>query len=690
MFLVGCREEKEYKISGNNVESFYDIDLDYEIKDDGFRYNLSLDDKYKMSSENFAISFEIVFKVHKTTGGYTYQGSFVYNLQEFEHTEFFNDRNISEVELHYIYVTYSQGYVYSKSRIKVKVKTYKYLTNPPFTGELVKEDEVEENIVLNNKLQERMDYFNIESKNKVKIKNSISTIVKKSGNTLSSSTINQTIHLQNTPFYMHSYSLGINTIVFENNNNLFIGMYNTINTDGKNVVTPIYSELPEFPTNETINEYEIDPTKMKIVEDNDSFIVTAYVADILDEETYEMLTELYDSLDIDPSVLDSSIVSVIYTFYSDEVKIETNVSVRVESIETNVKLTIEISFEDFELIDVTDEERFVIEPSNMMTPAMPYSELDKQYSSEVNTSDEPHYYKFEIEAGQYDLTTPKYGFPYVKIYDSNFNLLNTNIFLESGRIQSHIGYTFIIPSDGTYYLEYMQNITLGGYEMMLSKLDYKSIFDKNNMSELTTGKYKLEFEGYKDIIGYTINVPRNAAIKLSVPSEEDFGAINVLYEHKGYLYDSNNMTETGIYNNYETFIAITKNNQNFYFYPIEFDENKVYELEIEIIKSNDYLSSDYNNMPILTEEFTKVPIITGALQDPSYLKFSIIEAGQYRFVYDLIKDFGTEVELYTKYGQIVDVYNKYSKFDLEVGDYYIKVYYGYFLDIFNLAIEKVE
>src|SRR5690554_6211333 len=155
LFLVSCAEEKEYELTKNNVESFYEVNLDYEIQDNGFRYNLSFDNKYKMSTENFAITLELHFKVHKTTGGYTYQSTSVYNLREFEYSGFLSNQNISEVELYYIYVENTRGNVYSKSRIKVVDKTYEHLTKPPFTGSLVKEDEIENNRLITNKLQDK-------------------------------------------------------------------------------------------------------------------------------------------------------------------------------------------------------------------------------------------------------------------------------------------------------------------------------------------------------------------------------------------------------------------------------------------------------------------------------------------------------------------------------------------------------
>lgn len=66
------------------------------------------------------------------------------------------------------------------------------------------------------------------------------------------------------------------------------------------------------------------------------------------------------------------------------------------------------------------------------------------------------------------------------------------------------------------------------------------------------------------------------------------------------------------------------------------------------------------------------------------------KSGKYKFIYEIITGSGKNIGVFTKSDEIVGVFHKDSEFDLDIGDYYIKVESEYMLNIFKLAIRKVE
>lgn len=690
IFLSSCEaNEKEYELKIDNLENFFEIVIDNEITKNGIKYTLNLNEKNTLDLEDFNISLEIHFKVYRINGDYIYRDTKITNLRTNTYSGFISNENVDYAETYYIYINNVSGKVYSTKNFENKEYKYTHLDKPIFLDDLVKDKE--KNLENFNELNEKLNSYAFENQNYLQINLSTFTSTKIDGKTIYSDLQSQSTKANNHLKYIEMSIGNIRIIVKEEDNTLITYTYdiNGLTYDDKYLVYPTYNNIPDILDVENPIEYEIDPNKMNVSKIGTGYLISAYIKDIIDEETYNGLIELYESLSLDTTIIDTTIVEVKYIL-TQTIEIETNITIKINGVETTVKNTQKISFDEFEIIDLNNKDIFEISPSIELNSNIPFSELDEFYKTSVNSMNYPHYYKFNLEKGQYDIKYTSYHKPYIKVYDSTFRVVDVNPFVESSHFHDEIKMTFIIPKDGIYYIEYMQHTSSYGYDFMLSKLEYETIFDKKNIPSISTGKVFLDFEGSKDIIGFSINVPNNSAIRLKTTDGFDYGDVSVLYEHKQYSTDMPMMVTQYISILESTFIAITKRPQYFYFFPNDFDSNLIYEIEIEVITSNSYLNSNYGYMQELTEEMTKTPIIIGSMQQASYLKFTVNEKSKFKFIIEDIVGYTTSVVVYKKSGELHGEFSTYGEHELEKGEYYIKFYYEYLLSIFNVSIEEIK
>lgn len=687
LVLAGCGKKNNYDINVNNFESFYDVTPTFIIDDVSFRYKVTFEEKEEFNVSDLLLSFELHFKIHKNDGSIIYYEVIVADLEKTFYEKLVMEESIYKVELYYFYLTKSSGSVTSKNEIILNNKEYIHLDKTPKSQSLVKEDEVLDNELLLTELNKKLDLYDVENQNSFSITQWNYVTLKLDGKIMNRTFDSQYSYLQADPFYVHTNVSSVNTIIQESENGYLMAAYDVAaeKHNDRTIIYPLYLEDSEEITDgvtDGIEDYSIDATKMKIEVEGNSYIVNAFIKDIIDEDTYDMLVQMYTELNLDTTIIDETIITVTYTFKENYVEIDTYIAIEIENIETIVENITTIKFESVDFVDIFDEELFIFKPNQIISNAIPLSKLDVKYEIPFNTLDGPHYYKFDLTKGQYDLEVFGRDYSKFKIYNEFHHEIDFNIFKEKNTYNDNITMTFVIHEDGIYILEYEKYLLTNEYQFMLSKLNYETVFNKNQMQELTSSTYNLDFEGTKDIIGYYAKSLKNSVLKIK-KLENDSNHLKVMY----FKDDMMQINEISTYS--DVYIPFSRN-MNFYFFDDEFDINNNYQIDIEVVTSSIYQSSNYNNMVILTDSFTETPIIMGELMDNSYLKFRIEEKATYKLLFEEIVGYVPSVNLYTKNNEYIDDISEYDQMELEVGDYYIEASYKYLLYIFNVAIVKVD
>ncbi|MCR1809349.1 hypothetical protein [Haploplasma modicum] len=679
--FTGCSKNNTYLISTKNFESFYDVNVSVNSEKRSFQYKIEFTEKESFKVSNFNVSYEVYFRVQKNDGSIVFKSSKVSDLKEEIFVEDIKEDEIYKVEFYYFYLNDSTGKIKTKNDITIKEKEYVHLDKVEREKTLVKEDEIEENennfLIFNDLISK----YDIKNENQLKINYYEYKNIKQDGTFREKIESTTNYNFQAEPFYFHKSNLSENTIITKEQDTFIVQKFDSkLTYEDKFIISTEYvDEMKKY--NTLYFDYEIDASKMKIEISDNTYKVSSYINDIMDEETYKAVVREF--IDYRVEAIENTIVNVIYTFKDNEMVVETNILIEDKYVDIIFKKIITINMDGFELIDTSNEDVFIIKPPSNRNPIMQFSNLDQIYSSPFDSSDSPVFYKFRLERGQYDLLNLSDSYIEYNIYSEDDVSSWSRLFYGFGRGED-FDLTFLIYRTGVYYLSYEARNYSRPNEFKLSKLDYKTVFDYSDLPELTTGIHEIELEGYRDIVGYKVKATKNALFKISKPQDEEVSPFSLFYFFSGRYVVKELKFETDYYQSLLDGMEI-------YFYSPNHKETDKYKFEVEIFTSDAYLNSDYDSMEVLTYEYTKTPIISGEGLKRNYLKFSIDEKGLYWFDFDITKGMPM-FNLYPKDGKKIGTYYGFQRgpVEFDVGDYYIELYsQDQVPTLFNMALKKI-
>ena len=453
------------------------------------------------------------------------------------------------------------------------------------------------------------------------------------GETCTTTSQSSNIKTRLSPFYMETIVNDEHEVMCIKNGKIFnYTIPKTKNNDlywidleylGEETVLNEYFDLEDFLNSSRIDiiSYNLDYKKILVEKIENGYKLSGLLRDYLPEEYYNEMKELYNGLGIGASVLDNSSFVMVVTLKVDQMIINNNVSIPINSSKQHyveVSTNISYKFEEFEIIDIHDESQYYICKPN--TIAEVYEDTDIFNNFKCIEIARPHYYRARFETGQYYFNDFQ-GSLLLEIYNDKGEKVDLG-WLFGGDSAFRYGTTFTI-TEGVYYIKIKSTIAMSdGYQFVFTKLNYTDIFDYNNPTLITQGSFTFSIEGEYDIVFVNYIAETSGVIYVKVNS----GPCAWAFYDDG-ITDGIVRNQFGSSSGNQLYRVIPGNNYFFLH-----GSNVTYDYTIEFIEANKYKNLD-NTIDILKEEVDEW-IITGPDLPRTYFKLDA-EKGIYTFSYTL-------------------------------------------------------
>lgn len=671
IFISGCAKTNDnqinykkynynYELNSDNLSKFYEFSNTFNTIEGGFELRVILTPKLELAAKDLKISGEYVVNYREAEEEDTKSITYTFELDSSSKdkiTKLFSVINpaFNNFSLHSIEIIEVEGTVYTNEVVDLKQ------LNKENYDKLVLDMEAFENRTVSNYCS---IYTTVENKS-IKNKEEITT-----------ETSANEVKFRISPFYMESGNIASKTIIMEEDGGIFQYHINTDKIDSLYWVSKLKlddaANLDEYNDFENIFEAsdfdkdELDYNKLTIEIIGNNYIIKGNYKDLLPEDEFNELQDLYTSLGVSESVLNDSTFKITIKLEDSRMAMETSAVIPINTNEIdeieNIT-TIIIDFDEIEIINVYDKENYFIRIPSSFDEVNDYTNVLDEVNVQADTFSQ--YFKTHFEEGQYYYNDYDNNIS-LTIYDTNKNKVEFGVFFEQYDKGNHES-TFTIPK-GDYYIQ-INNYDFKNYKFKFEKLEYNSIYDLDNPIVIQEGTLSFDIEGEYDL--FVADYYSDKEGILEVTNNTNVFA-NVYY---------NNGKTTGLVN--ESFgdgrhYAITKGHNYFYFY----GDTTSFEYKIKFIDVDAY--KDKYNIKDISE--IDEWIITGPKLSSSLFKIELNKKTTFTFYFERMNQNSSFPELY-----IYDINSHqrfYSSYDpntamlLHAGTYYMCI------DSSNIAIAK--
>lgn len=405
---------------------------------------------------------------------------------------------------------------------------------------------------------------------------------------------------------------------------------------------------------DTESELVFDASKCNITKDGSKYVVEAYARDLIDEETMEMLVELYEELGLDADFLQKMVVTAEYEFSDVSYKCREEMTIYVSANDTTFEFPFDIymsiDYSQITPIDFSSGE-YTFSPPSCIEEIMTTSPI-----TEVLITD-GRFYRLQLKKGQYHMSTSSIFVADIYVYDENGNEIAWGIDVsdEDSSISDY-NYNVIIPSDGIYYVsigdgEYGTSDTVSFIEC-----DYETIYDVDNPKTFTLN-VSGTVEGMYDIENYVFTSEHEELLAIENKSDVTI---------RIYVNGSYRNIDSG-----ETGCFAVKAGENTILVTSSADESVSYSLSYtELYDAN---GADRNNLETMSEEWSN-DFLLGYGLEKRYIKLHVTERGVYEIKFQSTLLYGetgaNDIDCGIE-GDYSGTFYSYSRRFLEVGDYEI-------------------
>lgn len=519
--------------------------------------------------------------------------------------------------------------------------------------------DVEENRLIYNQLISKVNSFS----QKIDNSNYLTFTIKADvdGNTSS-----QTIKAINNPIYIETKTDADTypMIIQEEDGKIF--QYTFINS---NSLERRYLESKEEFMKD--NDYEIDtqsflsftfdPNNGNAKMVGNSYVFTVLYKDALDENSKEIIESLYNLLGIPVTNLYNSIVVITYSINDKSISFSLNLEIVLQSFKykSRMIMTYDISIDEFTKIDLSDPKYRLSKPT-CFEEVRETTDITKPYVLESYAKD---YLKVTLEEGQYYISDEENNASnlIIDIYDLDLNKIPSTFNISSIYVPL-FNTTFVIPETKEYYIKLDNNISRDR-TISFNKLDYDTYVDIRNPKVLTNNNSGT-IEGLWDFEYYEYNASEKTILKITNTGENIVSVICTIYgdEYQNYNIHVNN----------HIYVKVDKGINKFYINS-NTTSSITYSLNVEVIENNNGTETNYNNMDVITTEYSDKLYMAGYGINDKYLKLIVDKKGMFYFDYECIElGMSLQFAVTNKNGEgVLSV--GYNKYHLDIGEYIVRI-----------------
>lgn len=627
----------DYELSPESFESFFIITP--RIFETAYSYNVevSIDaiEDIEIYDASFSINIYIEYYTDSKRNVYEYSIS----------TEQFNEKivdqkklsflgTINNVSIYHIEVESANAHINSQTAIKIIEKSYELAPFLSYTDPIIIPNQELNNSNYTNLLT-YLDHFESNFSNQMIYTAKINTAVETDVETIES--VQKVMAKIDSLDFYYEVIMGNDKFVILNiQEKLFlyhINPYQLLNQKFliNPEVIPDISDFEMFDLNQI--DYngvtsKLDPSKMLIIKEDDSYIVESKLLDILSEEEYLFMESIYLAVGASKHVLRNLNITFEFNMTNKGMMIDSKLVIPIDKeelvgVEVNTREV--YTFDEFDKIDIFDESLFVLTPPDHMIEVLEVTDTTNDVESIFGPFPH-HYYLTHLEAGQY------------LIHDRDnslkFEIYDLDMIKQHVKLLNPITYEdkYLFLDEGDYFVEVSKHSSqaASGYAFRFERLNYETIYNIDEDIFLVPGQNQIIIEGSHDYVRLVYNATKPTLLELSIENNH----LTYYYNHpKISGYSSHNITpETN------ASIEMAAGFHQFMFtYPIasEYQFNMV-EIDTSLHKSN-----QIEDMAYMTEEFNQDYVFVSDLLGNAYFKIDVPEREYYSFRFERYNDMPT-------------------------------------------------
>ena len=302
----------------------------------------------------------------------------------------------------------------------------------------------------------------------------------------------ETIRAINDPIYIEVTSNNQTSIIAQEGKKVFEYYIDYYNYVQRNLVG--YIDNYE---NEEINEStdlmiisSFDKEVCNVKYEDDVYTLTCLYEDMLNEESKEMLEDLFKSAYIPVDALYETVVTTQYIFYEDKLYIGMSLVYWYSGMDLDIKITYEFDLKEFTPIDIFNGHYRISNPKNFEEA---YKITIEDEEIEIR-DDWKAYYIVELEKGMIVSNSKSIRF---ELYDMNKKLVSSSLGESGNASYVPLDSYMAVPESGTYYLM-VENRTTAQDRVNVKFYPYNTVVTKEGIDLSSIDSLEGEIEGKYD------------------------------------------------------------------------------------------------------------------------------------------------------------------------------------------------
>ena len=354
-----------------------------------------------------------------------------------------------------------------------------------------------ENDVVGNTILNRINFLSLDRKlskfdKKLETTDYISILIDIDQNGIKNS---QTLRAHKDPFYIEIFDEVNRQFITQENDSFFHymlledGRYDRIYLGDRSKYDQL---LDENDNSEDLLETTFSPDKCNVKRKKNVYTIKCYFKDALNEESKEMIEEIFKAYPSPVALLYDSILTMTYTFNKNEIVLDLSVTIEDSSLSDplNIKLSFKISLSEFPITNPLDGTYDISLPNRV-------EEVYETYNFGDSVTIRPNelvYLKVKTKKGMI-ITEAENVF--LQLYDMNEKEISESL-SKTGRYFNYVIDSFIpVERDGTYYLT-IKNNENRAQKVKLYNMEYDTVIAYNKNKIVENPSYDGKIEGKYD------------------------------------------------------------------------------------------------------------------------------------------------------------------------------------------------
>lgn len=312
----------------------------------------------------------------------------------------------------------------------------------------------------------------------------------------------QSIRAINDPIYLEIGANNQMTVIAQEGNKVFQYSFISYNYFDREYIGTVsdYDDSNEnngTSDSEAIIETTFDKEKCNVEYSDDTYTIKCYYKDAINEESKEMLEELFKSSGLSVSSLYDTIVTFKYVFYEEKMYMSCSLTYKYNYQKFDISISYDIDCAEFTPIDFMDGNYLFTNPDN-------FEEVYKTHDfNDTITLDryEKSYLKIEVDKGMLVINSEDIS---AELYDINGNLVSNS--MNGVNNGSYMIFDSFIPVEekGTYYLIVKNRISTYN-QFKLEFHQYETLYNSEGIDLSMINSHSGEIEGKYDFEKFIYN-----------------------------------------------------------------------------------------------------------------------------------------------------------------------------------------